>query len=108
MAQLVQLQENVGDLIKKHNTNVLVVFREESEGQEGLEKVVEQTKTEFMLALDTNAEETKRYSPGKMDHDSYIIDSEGVIRAILDGTRYDRAQPDEFAKALTDMDVQRQ
>ncbi len=108
MAQLVQLQENVGDLIKKHNTNVLVVFREESEGQEGLKKVVEQTKTEFMLALDTNAEETKRYSPGKMDHDSYIIDSEGVIRAILAGTRYDRAQPDEFAKALTDMEVQRQ
>ena len=31
MAQLVQLGENVGDLIKKRNANVLVVFREESE-----------------------------------------------------------------------------
>ncbi len=108
MAQLVQLQENVSDQIKQHNANVLVVFREESEGQEGLKKVVEQTKTEFTLALDTNAEATQRYSPGKMVHDSYIIDSEGVIRAILAGTRYDRAQPDEFAKALTDMEVQRQ
>ncbi len=108
MAQLVQLQENVSDLAKKHNANVLVVFREESEGQEGLKKVVEQTKTEFTLALDTNAKETKRYSPGKMIHDSYIIDSEGVIRVILAGSRYDRAQPDEFAKALTDVEVQRQ
>ena len=107
MAQLVQLQENLGALVKKHNANVLVVFREESEGQEGLKKVLEQTKTEFTLALDSNAEETKRYSPGKMVHDSYIIDSEGVIRAILAGTRYDRAQSDEFARALTDMEVQR-
>ncbi len=107
MAQLVQLQESVSDLIKKHNANVLVVFREESEGQEGLKKVVEQTKTEFTLALDSNAEETKRYSPGKMVHDSYIIDSEGVIRAILAGARYDRAQSHEFAEALHDMQVER-
>ena len=104
MAQLVQLQENLGALIKKHNANVLVVLREESEGQDGLKKVVAQTKTTFTLALDRNAEKTKRYSPGKMDHDSYIIDSEGVIRAILAGTRYHRAQSDEFAKSLTDED----
>ncbi len=103
MAQLVQLQDSVSDLIKKHNANVLVVFREESEGQEGLKKVVEQTKTEFTLALDSNAEETKRYSPGKMVHDGYIIDSEGVIRAVLAGTRYDRAQADEFAKVLNEL-----
>ncbi len=103
MAQLVQLQENVGDLFKKHNANVLVVFREESEGQGGLTKVVDQTKTEFTLALDTNAEQTKQYSPGDMVHDSYIIDSAGMIRAILAGKRYDRAQADEFAKALNDL-----
>ena len=101
MAQLVQLQEKIGDLLKKHNATVLVVFREESEGQKGLRKVIEQTKTEFTLALDTNAEQTKRYSPGHMVHDSYIIDSEGLIRAILSGTRYDRAQADEFIAALS-------
>ena len=102
-----RLRENLGDLIEKHNANVLVVFREESEGQEGLRKVAEQTKTVFTLALDTDAKETKRYSPGKMVHDSYIVDSEGVIRAILAGARYDRAQSHEFAEALHDMQVER-
>ena len=108
MEQLVQLQGDLGDLIEKCNVSVLVVFREESEGQEGLRKVAEQTKTEFTLALDTDAEETKRYSPGKMVHDSYIIDSEGVIRAILAGKRYDRARSNGFAEALHDMEVDRQ
>jgi hypothetical protein len=82
---------------------VLVIFREESEGQAGLRKVVQQTQTDFSLALDANAEQTKGYSPGHMVHDSYIIDTEGVIRAILAGTRYDRAQAEEFAKALHDL-----
>ena len=104
MAQLVQLQENLGDLLKEHNANVVVVFREESEGQDGLRKVVEQTKTEFTLALDSNAERTKRYSPGDRIHDSYVIDSAGMIRAILAGKRHDRAQADEFAKALSDLE----
>lgn len=102
MAQLVQLQESKDDLFDKHNAKVLVIFREESEGQEGLKKVIAKTNTEFTLALDLNAEATNRYSPGKMVHDSYIIDSDGVIRAILAGKRYDRAQSGEFAKALND------
>ena len=100
MAQLVQLQENSKDIVERHDAHVIVVFREEAEGQAGLKKVVEQTKTEFTLALDTDAKQTKPYSSGERVHDSYIIDSQGVIRAILAATRYDRAQSDEFAEAL--------
>ena len=100
MAQLVQLQTEVGDLFEEHRANVIVVFREESEGQDGLNKVVAKTGTRFTLALDTDAKQTKRYSPGNQVHDSYVIDSKGVIRAILKGSRYDRAQADEFAVAL--------
>ena len=100
MAQLVELRDNAGDLFEEHEANVIVVFREESEGQEGLEKVVQTTKTEFTLALDTPADQTKRYSPGDQVHDSYVIDSKGVIRGIIAGKRYDRAQTDEFAKIL--------
>ena len=98
-----QLQENLNDLIEEHNANVIVVFREETEGQDGLQKVVEQTKTTFTLALDTDAAQTSRYSPGNRVHDSYIIDSTGVMRAILPGKRYDRAQADQFAKALNEL-----
>ena len=103
MKQLVQLQEKVGDFFAKQKAIVLVIFREESEGQAGLEKVVENTKTTFTLALDQNAERTKQYSSGKQVHDSYIIDSDGIIRVILNGTRYDRAQAAEFENALMNL-----
>lgn len=103
MKQLGQLQENMGDLFDRHNINVLVIFREESEGQEGLKKVVENTKTTFTLALDENAEQTKRYSVGERVHDSYIISSDGRIRAILNGTRYDRAEAEEFRKVFDNL-----
>jgi hypothetical protein len=52
------------------------------------------------LALDLGAKQTGRYSQGDQVHDSYIIDSDGVIRAILAATRYDRAESDEFATAM--------
>lgn len=103
MAQLVQLQEQLGELIEQLDANVIVVFREEAEGQDGLRKVVDQTQTEFTLALDSDAAQTNRYSPGGRVHDSYIIDSAGVIRAILAGKRHDRAQADEFAQALNEL-----
>ena len=100
MAQLVQLQEKLAESIEKHQATVLVIFREEEEGQEGLEKVVEQTNTTYTLALDTPADQTKAYSPGKMNHASYIIDSNGVIQSVLEGTRYERAEVDAFVDAL--------
>ena len=103
MAQLGQLQETAHEVFEPHDANVIVIFREEEEGQEGLKKVVAQTKTEFTLALDLGAEKTGRYSPGDQVHDSYIIDSKGVIRAILAATRYDRAEFDEFATALNSL-----
>lgn len=100
MAQLVQLQDELTEALEKHNANVLVIFREETEGQEGLKKVIEKTKTTFTLALDTPAEQTSSYSPGEKNHDSYIIDTDGVIRSVLDGERYDRAQAEEFVSTL--------
>ena len=45
MKQLVQLRENK-DVLEKHNANVIVVFREEKEGQAGLKKVVKATKAD--------------------------------------------------------------
>lgn len=100
MKQLVQLQKQLSDEIAQYNVNVLVIFREEDKGQEGLLKVVEQTQTQFTLALDWGARQTQSYSPGQKVHDSYLIGNDGVILAILPGKRYDRAQATEFAQAL--------
>ncbi len=100
MAQLVQLQNELSEDLRSHHANVLVIFREEREGQEGLKKVINKTGTTFSLALDTPATQTARYSPGRQVHDSYIIDAEGVIQSILPGTRYNRAQAKDFKAAL--------
>ena len=78
----------------------MVIFREEESGQEGLEKVVEKTKVNFLLALDTPVKETSSYSPGERIHDSYIIDKNGIIKSILKGTRYERAKASEFKVEL--------
>ncbi len=103
MVQLVQLQKNASTEFEAHDIKVLVVFREEKDGQKGLQKVVAATSTKFDLALDPGATETTLYSPGKQDHGSYIIGSTGVILAILEGTTSDRAQPEEFIAALDEL-----
>ena len=105
MRQLVQLQNRMGDQLLLYGAQVLVVFREESEGQDGLQKVANRIDADFTLAIDFNAQNTYRYSPGERRHDSYIVDARGVIRAILPGTRYDRAQWDEFDDALIDISL---
>ena len=107
MKQLVQLQTELGDLLKEHEVQVLVVFREESDGQEGLRKVVEQTATDFTLTLDENAEATGPYSSGNKVHDSYVVGADGMLHAILPGKRYDRAQASEFAATLSSIEARR-
>lgn len=105
MKQLVQLQTELQDLLKENDGQVLVVFREEAEGQDGLRRVVDQTGTDFTLSLDDNAEATADYSRGRMVHDSYVIRADGILHAILPGKRYDRAQASEFAAALRSMNA---
>ncbi len=100
MEQLVQLENELTDDLENHNALVLVIFRKESDGQAGLEKVVDTTSTSFLLALDLNSERTRAYSPGWEVHDSYVVDQQGVIRAVLKGTRSDRVRADELAAAL--------
>ena len=100
MKQLVQLRDELSETMKKCKANVMVIFREEESGQEGLKKVVEKTKVNFLLALDTPVKETSSYSPGERIHDSYIIDKSGIIKSILKGTRYERAKALEFKVEL--------
>ena len=65
-----------------------------------MKKVVEKTKVNFLLALDTPVKETSSYSPGERIHDSYIINKNGIIKSILKGTRYERAKAIEFKVEL--------
>ena len=103
MRQLVQLQQRA-DEFKKLNAEMLFVFREEQEGVDGLKKIKARTKTDFTLAIDFDKKSSKAYSTRRMTFDNYVIDSDGVVRAEIDGTLRDRATADELIKVLTEIE----
>ncbi len=99
MKQLVELQEHA-DAFEELNTEVIFVFREERDGVSALKKMKEKFKTTFTLTLDFQKKSTKLYSPANRTFDNYVIDSEGVVRAVIDGTLRTRAKADALLKVL--------
>lgn len=67
---------------------MVAVFREEKLGAEGLSRVKKTTGVEFPLVLDFEAKKTSRYSPDSFD--TYVIDKDGVIQAVLSGSKLKR------------------
>jgi peroxiredoxin len=99
MRQLVQLQGQADDF-KSLDAELIFVFREEADGVDGLRKIKRDHKTTFTLALDPDKKSSRAYSPEKMTFDNYVIDSQGVVRGIVDGTLRDRATAEELIKIL--------
>ena len=99
MKQLVELQKNAAKF-EELETEVIVVFREENSGVEGLEKIVNRTKTEFTLALDLNKESSKAYSPKDSSFDNYVIDKSGIVRKIFAGNKMRRATATDIIEAI--------
>ncbi len=79
------MQKNI-DAFKKYKTEVISVFREEKEGVAGLKKMRKATGAEFHIWDDTKGKSSKAYSQGGK-FNTYVIDEEGVIRAVLEGTK---------------------
>jgi peroxiredoxin len=102
MQQLVQLQQHA-DEFKSLNLEMLFVFREESEGVEGLKKIKEKHKTTYRLSLDLDKKNSQAYSPKDRTFDNYVIDSKGIIRGIIDGTLRDRATAEELIKVAKEI-----
>ncbi len=106
MRQLVQLQSQA-DEFKKLNAELVFVFREESLGVEGLKKIRDKQKTDFTLAVDLNKKSSKAYSSKRMTFDNYVVDSDGVVRAVIDGTLRDRATAQELIKVLRKIEAKK-
>lgn len=85
---------------KDLNTELIFVYREESEGVAGLKKIQSKVDTDYHLCLDANKESAKTYSPKRGTFDNYVIDSRGIVRGIVDGTLRDRAKAEELMKIL--------
>ncbi len=99
MKQLVELQEHAEDF-KKLNAELIFVFREETGGVEALEKIRDKAKTSFTLSLDLEKKSTKLYSPKDRTFDNYVVDSDGVVRKIVDGTLRTRAKAEQLIETL--------
>ncbi|GAA4438802.1 peroxiredoxin family protein [Bremerella cremea] len=97
MKQVVDLQKHY-DAIQDAGAEVLVIWREEATGSDGLKKIRDKTDATMPFALDLKAERTGAYSPEGFD--SYIIDEQGKIIAVLEGTKPDRAMGDEIMQHL--------
>lgn len=97
--QLVQLQEKYADF-QDHGTEVIIVFRED-DSAEGLARSRDQAHAEFPLALDVGAVHTSAYS--RAGYQTYVIDREGIIRAVLDGTEDERPTAEEILSEVEEL-----
>lgn len=94
------MRENAKASLKKHNAEVIAIFREEKTGKKGLEKIKSQTKVDFTLALDLDKKLTPKYSPKRGTFDNYVIGPDGKIVKIIDGSLRVRGKADQIAKIL--------
>jgi len=99
MAQLVQLQKHAS-AFKELKTEVIVVFREEQSGSDGLQKIKAKTKTTFTLAVDLDKKSSSQYSSEKSAFNNYVIDKTGVVRDKIDGTKFRRASAEKLIESL--------
>ena len=99
MKQLVELKSQK-ESFNKLNTELIFVFREESLGVDGLKKIREKHDPPFTLALDYRKKSSAGYSPTPMTFHNYVIDSQGVIRHVIDGDLRRRAKPAALINAL--------
>ena len=103
MRQLVELKSNGAKQFEELGVEVVAVFREEKEGIGGLKKIKARTKVDFTLALDTPSKATMAYSNGRKEFDNYVIDKDGVIRGVIDGSLKSRAQAEQLVKMITSL-----
>ena len=104
MRQLGELQKHAEDF-EKLNAELIFVFREERGGVEALKKIQKRFDTKYILASDLNKESSKLYSTRRMTFDNFVIDQEGNVVSIIDGTLRDRATAEELVKILKKLEA---
>lgn len=107
MRQLVELKEHALEF-KNLNAELVFVYREESEGVDGLKKIKDKHDPPFRLALDYEKKSSKAYSPESMTFDNYVVDSKQVVQGIVSGTLRERAKPQELIEMLKGLQVDRE
>ena len=91
LKQLIELRRNANKF-EEANAQIVVVFRDDSKGIDGLRMIKSRSKVDFVLALDNEKIETPNYSPGKMEFSSYVINACGVVQGFVKGDKTNRAK----------------
>lgn len=86
------------------NAEIICIFREESEGAKGLQKVQDKIETTFTLAVDRDKASTEPYSTKRMTFDNFVIDKTGKVKAIIPGTLKIRATAEQLIKNLKEIE----
>lgn len=100
MKQLVQLR-GVADKIEQLGAKVVVVQREDKLRGDGLKRTASGTKVPFLLLDDFGSKNTAGYSQGSFT--TYLIDSKGVVRKILSGTKTKRPPSEAIVAGLKEI-----
>jgi len=91
LKQLLELRRNI-EKIKAANARVVVVFREEAKGIDGLKMMKARAKVDFTFAIDNGKQQTAAYSPGDKEYSTYVIDKSGRVKGIIKGDTKNRAK----------------
>ena len=91
LKQLLELKRNVAKF-ESANARVVVVFREEKMGIDGLKIIKSRAKVDFTFAIDNSKQQTAEYSPGDKEYSTYVIDQSGRIKGIIKGDTKNRAK----------------
>ncbi|MDG2388966.1 MAG: peroxiredoxin family protein [Planctomycetaceae bacterium] len=97
MRQLKELSNHYED-ISKAGGEVIVVFREDKDGAEGLKKSQKTGATKFPLLLDLGAKEIADYST--TGYTTYIIGKDGTVENILAGKKSKRPSAHAIIEAV--------
>jgi peroxiredoxin len=100
MQQLGELRQ-LSTAFAEHHAQVLVVFRESDKGTELLTELADRFEIpqHIQLAIDPGAEQTAAWS--RDGYHSYVIDDQGMIRRVLQGSTTDRPHGAEILSAVT-------
>lgn len=99
MQQLVELQKHA-ETFRRLNAELVFVFREESQGVNGLKKIKAKYGVSYTLALDHLKKTSAAYSPKPMTFDNYVINADGVVEKIIPGSLRKRASADVLIQVL--------
>ena len=105
LKQLLELRRNV-EKLKAANARVVVVFREEAKGIDGLKLMKKRAKVDFTFAIDNRKQQTAAYSPGDKEYSTYVIDKSGTIKGYIKGDTRNRAKSQRILDTITGLESQ--